>query len=54
VEIALEELEQLDEGELRRFGLAGNPSFLLETPYIGWPFGFSVVVVWLIAGGVTP
>lgn len=54
-EIALEELEQLDEGELRRFGLAGNPSFLLlETPYIGWPLGFGDVVGRLIAGGVTP
>jgi protein-tyrosine phosphatase len=29
---------RLDDGDLRRFGLGGNPSLLLlEFPYLGWP-----------------
>ena len=31
---------ELDDDDLRRFGLGGNPSFLLlETPDFGWPLG---------------
>ena len=37
-EVALEQLDVLSTEELRRFGLAGNPRFLLvEFPYRGWP-----------------
>jgi protein-tyrosine phosphatase len=39
-EIALERLEVLSSEELRRFGLGGNPRYLLvEFPYTGWPLG---------------
>jgi protein-tyrosine phosphatase len=39
-EIALDFLPGLDDDELRRFGLGGNPRYLLlETPYLGWPLG---------------
>jgi protein-tyrosine phosphatase len=41
--------------ELRRFGLAGNPRFLLvETPYHGWPLDIGVRFDRLLAAGVTP
>jgi protein-tyrosine phosphatase len=37
-EIALDRLPQIRDDELRRFGLGGNPRYLLlETPYQGWP-----------------
>jgi protein-tyrosine phosphatase len=37
-ELDLEYLETLDDDELRRFGLGGNPGvLLLEFPYVGWP-----------------
>jgi protein-tyrosine phosphatase len=39
-EIAFDSLPDLDDDDLRRFGLAGNPRYLLlETPYFGWPLG---------------
>jgi protein-tyrosine phosphatase len=39
-EIALDMLPELDDRDLRRFGLGGNPAFLLlETPDFGWPLG---------------
>jgi protein-tyrosine phosphatase len=39
-EIAVDRLEVLDSDELRRFGLGGNPRYLLiEFPYVGWPLG---------------
>jgi len=54
-EISLSELDRLDRDELRRFGLGGNPSFLLlEFPYDGWPLGLEEVVARLVGGGVTP
>lgn len=41
-EIALDRLPELDDDELRRFGLAGNPKYLLlEAPYLGWPLGIA-------------
>jgi protein-tyrosine phosphatase len=41
-EIALEMLGRLFDDELRRFGLGGNPRYLLlETPYLGWPPGIA-------------
>jgi protein-tyrosine phosphatase len=37
-EIALDQLEVLEPDELARFGLGGNPRYLLlEFPYSGWP-----------------
>src|SRR6266487_4027628 len=39
-EIAMDWLARLSVEELRRFGLGGNPRYLLvETPYYGWPPG---------------
>jgi protein-tyrosine phosphatase len=54
-EIALDELEHLSVGDLRRFGLGGNPAFLLlETPYMGWPLAFDQIVERLVIAGTTP
>jgi protein-tyrosine phosphatase len=54
-EVALEQLERLSPDELRRFGLGGNPSYLLlETPYFDWPLSFGEFVFRLAAAGVTP
>jgi len=54
-EIALEQLDRLEASELRRFGLGGNPRFLLlETPYLGWPLGFGDIVLRCLSAGVTP
>jgi protein-tyrosine phosphatase len=53
-ELALEELERPDE-ELARFGLGGNPRYLLvETPYFGWPLDFASLLAVLIERGFTP
>ena len=41
--------------ELRRFGLGGNPRYLLvETPYYGWPLGLAGRLFSLRAPGITP
>jgi protein-tyrosine phosphatase len=54
-EIALEELDRRDPDELRRFGLGGNPRYLLvETPYHGWPLDVEERLFRLRADGVTP
>ena len=54
-EIALDELERLSADDLRRFGLGGNPAFLLlETPYLGWPLAFGEIVERLVTAGTTP
>ena len=54
-EIALSLLGRLDPDDLRRFGLGGNPSFLLlEFPYYGWPLGLEDTVVRLLRSGITP
>ncbi len=53
-EIDLDELAR-PRDELRRFALAGNPSYLLvETPYIGWPLDLAERMFRLRASGVTP
>lgn len=53
-EIALDRLELLSPEELRRFGLGGNPQFLLlEMPYYGWPLQLSASVVSLRRLGIT-
>jgi protein-tyrosine phosphatase len=54
-ELALEQLDRLGRDELRRFGLGGNPSYLLlETPYTDWPLPFGEIVFRLVAAGMTP
>ncbi len=53
-EIALEQLAVLSRGELRRFGLAGNPRFLLvEFPYYGWPLDLGNRIFELRRLGIT-
>jgi protein-tyrosine phosphatase len=40
--------------ELRRFGLGGNPAYLLvETPYVGWPLDLADRVFRLRSAGIT-
>jgi protein-tyrosine phosphatase len=52
-ELDLDELTRPVE-ELRRFGLGGNPAYLLvETPYVGWPLDFADRVFRLGAAGFT-
>lgn len=54
-EISIEQIDRLSKDELRRFGLGGNPAYLLvETPYRDWPLSFGNVVFRLGAYGITP
>jgi protein-tyrosine phosphatase len=54
-EIALDWLARLSVEELQRFGLGGNPRYLLvETPYYGWPLGLVDALFSLCASGITP
>ena len=54
-EIAYEWLGRLEIDELRRFGLGGNPRYLLvETPYYGWPLALADRLFSLRAQGVNP
>lgn len=54
-EIALDQLGQIERSELRRFGLGGNPSFLLvEFPYLGWPLDLADQLFLLRLAGITP
>jgi protein-tyrosine phosphatase len=54
-EIAVEWLSRLPVDELRRFGLGGNPRYLLvETPYYGWPLALGDLLFSLRASGITP
>jgi len=54
-EIAVAWLSRLRLEELRRFGLGGNPRYLLvETPYYGWPPALADSMFSLLASGVTP
>jgi protein-tyrosine phosphatase len=52
-EVAVPELDRpLD--ELRRFGLAGNPAYLLvETPYLAWPLDLASRFASLRENGIT-
>lgn len=53
-EVALEELSRPLE-ELRRFGLGGNPAYVLvETPYVGWPLDIGEKFFELRMQGITP
>ncbi len=54
-EIALDRLDLLSEGDLRRFGLAGNPEYVLvEFSYFGWPLDLADRLFRLRAAGFTP
>ena len=53
-EIAFEMIAELDDETLRRFGLAGNPAYLLlELPHYGWPATLDHVVFDLQIRGFT-
>ena len=53
-ELALDRLGAYGAEELRRYGLGGNPSYLLvETPYYVWPLGFGDSVHRLAVAGIT-
>jgi protein-tyrosine phosphatase len=53
-EIALDRLPELGDEELRRFGLGGNPRYLLlEAPYFGWPLGLEDTLFQLQLRGFT-
>ena len=53
-EISLGFVSRLGHDGLRRFGLAGNPRYvLLEFPYEGWPLGLETVVASLREEGIT-
>jgi protein-tyrosine phosphatase len=54
-EIALDQLDLLDAGELARFGLGGSPAYvMLEFPYEGWPVALPSIVLGLRTRGITP
>jgi protein-tyrosine phosphatase len=54
-EIAFDRLALLAVEELARFGLGGNPDYLLvEFPYYGWPLGLDDQLRGLLARGVVP
>lgn len=54
-EIALNWIDQLSAAELRRFGLGGNPGYLLiEFPDYGWPADLATTIMGLQAGGFRP
>src|SRR5437899_4230866 len=54
-EISLEQLDRLSHDELRRFGLGGNPRYLLvETPYYGWPGDLAQRLFALRTARITP
>jgi protein-tyrosine phosphatase len=53
-EIALDRVLNLEESELNRFGLGGNPRVLLvEFPYAGWPLSLESRLFDLAARGFT-
>ena len=53
-ELDLNELQRPPE-ELARFGLGGNPHYLLiEMPYVGWPLDLGEKLFRLRASGITP
>jgi protein-tyrosine phosphatase len=54
-EISLELAAGLEPAARRRFGLAGNPRYLLlELPSFGWPLELPTRLFRLLAAGVTP
>jgi protein-tyrosine phosphatase len=54
-EIAFDWLARLEPDDRRRFGLGGNPGYLLvEFPYYGWPLSLADDLFRLQVGGCTP
>ena len=54
-ELAIDHVSKLDDAELRRFGLGGNPNLLLvEFPYYGWPLELGGLVLDLRTRGIVP
>jgi protein-tyrosine phosphatase len=54
-EVAIDRLDRLEPDDLRRFGLGGNPSYLLvEFPYFGWPLDLADRLFRLQLVGITP
>ncbi|HZS30121.1 MAG TPA: CpsB/CapC family capsule biosynthesis tyrosine phosphatase [Gaiellaceae bacterium] len=54
-ELDLEWLSAAPIEDVRRFGLAGNPSYaLVEFPYAGWPLGIGEELFRLRVAGITP
>ena len=54
-EIAIQNLQAQGADELRRFGLGGNPHYLLvEFPYFGWPLSLETEIWNLKQRGITP
>jgi protein-tyrosine phosphatase len=54
-EIDVEWLERLPLQDLRRYGLGGNPGYLLvETPYHGWPSKLVRELLGLVESGIVP
>jgi protein-tyrosine phosphatase len=54
-EIDLDALDKLERAERSRFGLGGNPKYLLlEVPYRGWRLSLPLAVARLIAEGIRP
>jgi protein-tyrosine phosphatase len=54
-EIAYDRVRELEHEDLKRFGLAGNPVYLLvEPPYYGWPLDLEQVLFGVRAAGITP
>ena len=54
-EIAISSLKALGADELSRFGLGGNPNYLLiEFPYFGWPLSLEDEIWNLAEHGITP
>jgi len=53
-ELALEQIGALSDAELRRYGLGGNPAYLLvESPYYGWPPALAEILLRLRTIGIT-
>ena len=53
-EIAIQSLQTIGSDELRRFGLGGNPRYLLiEFPYFGWPLSLEFEIENLKRSGIT-
>jgi protein-tyrosine phosphatase len=54
-EVAAERLSQFESAEIARFGLGGNPGYLLvEMPDYGWPAGIERRILRLAEAGITP
>jgi protein-tyrosine phosphatase len=54
-EVAIDRLVRLEREDLKRFGLGGNPNYLLvEFPYYGWPLDLAEQLFKLQVVGITP